>query len=278
MSFVKSKYTIPFVAVLLMVFTLTGCHTTRSTGDVIALTKKQRSDLLAPLAEYPAGVKAITAKTTIVFDNMGSPVTVRGRLRMRRDEVVQMSFTAFGLMEVASVEITPDRAYVIDRVNKRYAVIDYSTGLMNYAGISFSAVQALFWNRIFIPGVKEAWKEADNFTLAGAGTQRLVEPSRQRMLKCKFYTDADCKQLQQTDLALQQYDATWRYGQFETFGAYSCPTAHDVSVSGLPYAIGARMTLTGVSATDTGWSSTTDLSRYKEVDFGQLLSMLNMIK
>ena len=278
MTSVTSKYISLSLVVLVLVLALTGCRTTRNTGDVIALTKKQRNELLAPLMTYPTGVKAITAKTTITLDNMGSPVTVKGRLRMRRDEVIQMSFTAFGLMEVACIEVTPDRAYAIDRVNKRYAVIDYSTGLMNYAGISFNAVQALFWNRIFLPGVKEAWSETDNFILTGVGTQCLVEPDRQRMLKCKFYTDVDCKQLEQTDLALQRYDATWRYGQFETFGVYSYPTTHDVSVSGLPYAIGARMTLTGVSTTDTGWSSTTDLSRYKEVDFEQLLSILDIIK
>lgn len=274
----NTKQTVPFIAALLLMLAFTGCRTTRGTGDVIGLTNKQRGELIAPLAEYPASVKAVTAKTSIAMDNMGDPMTMKGRLRMRRDEVVQMSITALGLMEIACVEFTPDRVFIIDKINRQYAVIDYSSGWMNYAGISFSTVQALFWNRIFMPGVKEFWNETENFSLTRVGEQCLVEPGRQRMLKCKFYTDGDCKQLQQTDLALQQYDATWRYGQFETFGEYAYPTVHDVSVSGLPYAIGARLTLTGISVADAGWSGTADLSRYKEVDFGQLLSILNMIK
>ena len=274
----RSKYVIPFVVVLLLALTFTGCRTTRSAGGAIALTKKQKSELLTPLAEYPTEVKSITAKTSVSLGEMGDLMSIKGRLRMRRDEVIQMTFTALGLMEIARIEFTPERVCIIDRINKRYALFDYSSGMANYAGINFGTIQSLFWNRLFIPGEKRAWKETDNFSLIEAGTQRLVEPSRQRMLKCQFYTDTDCKQLQQTDLAIRQYSATWRYGEFESFGTYSYPTVHDISVSGMSYDVGARIALSGVSIIDTEWSGTTDLSRYKEVDFEQLLSILNMIK
>lgn len=271
----KPKHVIPFLAVLLLTLTLAGCRTTRSAGGAIALTKRQKSELLTPLAEYPAEVKSITAKTSI---SLGDIMSIKGRLRMRRDEVIQMTFTALGLMEIARIEFTPERVCVIDRINKRYALFDYSSGAANYAGINFSTIQSLFWNRLFIPGEKKVWKETDSFSLADAGAQRLVEPSRQRMLKCEFYTDTDCKQLQQTDLAIRQYSATWRYEEFESFGTYAYPTVHDISVSGMSYDVGARIVLSGVSIIDTDWGGITDLSRYKEVDFEQLLSILNMIK
>ena len=274
----RPKYVIPFVAVLLLMLALTGCRTTRSAGGAIALTKRQKSELLTPLAEYPVEVKSITAKTSVSLGDMGDVMSIKGRLRMRRDEVIQMTFTALGLMEIARIEFTPESVYVIDRINKRYALFDYSSGVANYAGINFSTIQSLFWNRLFIPGEEKAWKETDSFSLADAGAQRLVEPSRQRMLRCKFYTDTDCKQLQQADLAIRQYSATWRYEEFESFGAYAYPTVHDISVSGMSYDVGARIALSGVSIVETDWSGTTDLSRYKEVDFEQLLSILNMIK
>lgn len=275
----KAKTTAYLAVAILLTLALTGCRTTRSAADKAAhLTRKQRSELLTPLAQYPTDIQAITAKTTIALNYDGHLTTVKGRLRMRRDEVVQVSITALGLMEIASIELTPKRGYLIDRVNKRYAVVDYSSAWMSYAGISFSAVQALFWNRLFIPGEKEAWRNTENFTLRNAGTQCLVEPKQQRVLKCRFYTDADCKQLQQTDLTLQQYAATWRYGQFEHYGDYSYPTMHDVSVSGAARTMGARIGLTGVATIDTGWSATTDLTRYREVPLEQLLSILNMIR
>ena len=274
----KTKLTHSFAVMLLLALALTGCRTTRSTEGSAKYTRKQRNELLIPLAQYPADVQVISAKTSIILDYEGMSATLKGRLRMRRDEVIQMTVTAFGLMEIASVEFTPKGAYLIDRVNKRYAVIDFSTMRMNYAGINFSAVQALFWNRLFIPGVKETWRTVGDFALSNIGDQYLIEPERQRVLKCKFYTDADCKQLQQTDLALQQYTATWRYEQFESIESYSYPTMYDVSISGSSRAVGARIGLTNVSTLDTGWDGTTDLSRYKEVDLEQLLSIIDMLK
>ena len=274
----NTKLTRSFAAMLLLTLALTGCRTTHTTEGSTKYTRKQKNELLIPLAQYPADVQAMSAKTSITLDYNGMSATLKGRLRMRRDEVVQMTITALGLMEVASVEFTPKGTYFIDRVNKCYAVIDFSTMRMNYAGINFSAVQALFWNRLFIPGEKEAWREVGDFTISADGTQCLIEPEHQRVLKCKFYADADCKQLQQTDLILQQYASTWRYGQFEPIGSYICPTMYDVSVSGSSHTIGARIGLTNVSTLDTGWDGTTDLSRYKEVDLEQVMSIIDMLK
>ena len=279
MNPMKTKLTRSFVLVTLLTLALTGCRTTRTTTDTPAtFTRKQRNVLLTPLAQYPADIQVVTAKTSIDINYEGYSATVKGRLRMRRDEGIQMSITALGLMEIASIEFTPKGAYIIDRVNKKYVEFDYSSGWMNLAGINFNTIQSLFWNRIFIPGEKEAWRKANDFTMTDTGMRCLVEPSRQRTLKCQFYTDADCKELQQTDLNLKQYAATWGYSRFETTDGYTYPTTHYVLVRGSSRSIGANINLSNISTLDTGWDGTTNLSRYKEVDIDQLLSILNMLK
>ena len=274
----KNIVTRSIAALLLLTLTLTGCRTSRQAEGNAAYTKKQRNEKLIPLTQYPADIEFVSTKTAITINYNGYNVTVKGRLRMRRDEAVQMSITALGLMEIANIEFTPKGAYIIDRVNKRYVLFDYSTGWMNLAGINFNAVQALFWNRIFIPGEKEAWRQTADFTISDAGNQCLVEPSRQRMLKCKFYTDDECKELQQTDLNIQQYAATWRYDDFELLDTYAYPTTHDISVNASALTIGAHIELTSISTLDTGWQSGTDLSRYKQVELDQLMEILNMIR
>ena len=273
----KKIKTTTLAVIALLTLGLTGCRTTRQ-AESAALSKKQRTELIAPLAQYPDEVKTLSTRATIALNYNGLSATVKGRLRMRRDEVVQISITALGLMEIANIELTPKAAYIIDRVNKRYALLDYSSGLLSNIGINFSTIQALFWNRLFIPGEKDVWNNAGDFALNMTGTQCLIEPNRQRILKCKFYTDADCKQLQQTDLSLQHYTATWRYSQFETIDTYSYPTMHDVSINDATYAMGARIGLTEISTLDTGWKGSTDLTRYKKVDLEQLLSIIEMIR
>lgn len=271
----KKQY---IIAAILLTLNLTGCRTTHQTETQIGLTKKQQGELLVSLAEYPADVQTLFAKTTIVLDYNGHSATLKGRLRMRRNEVVQMTITALGLMEIAAIEFTPQGAYVIDKVNKHYACIDYASGWMNLAGVNFNTVQSLFWNRLFIPGEKESWRHVGDFLFTNIGTQCLVEPNRQRMLKCQFYTTPDCKQLQQTDLQLQQYKVVWRYEQFGTIDSYACPAVHDVSVSGNTHTVGARIGLSSMTALDAGWRGSTDFSRYEEVGLKQLMSILNMIR
>ena len=273
----KKIKTTTLAVIALLTLGLTGCRTTRQ-AESVALSKKQRTELIAPLAQYPDEVKTLSTRATIALNYNGLSATVKGRLRMRRDESIQISITALGLMEIANIELTPKAAYIIDRVNKRYALLDYSSGLLSNIGINFSTMQALFWNRLFIPGEKDVWNNAGDFSLNMTSTQCLIEPNRQRILKCKFYTDADCKQLQQTDLSLQHYTATWRYSQFETTDTYSYPTMHDVSINDATYAMGARIGLTEISTLDTGWKGSTDLTRYKKVDLEQLLSIIEMIR
>ena len=274
----KARSYIMLAVVALFTLSLTGCRTTRKAESTATSTKERQNKMLVPLAQYPADVQFVNAKTAITFSYKGHEATVKGRLRMRRDDAVQLSFTALGLMEIAVIELTPEKAYIIDRVNKRYAVFDYSSGKANLAGINFNTIQSLFWNRLFIPGEKEVWNNTKDFSISKMNTQRLVEPSRQRILKCKFYTDADCKQLQQTNLSLQQYAATWRYDNFESIDAYAYPTTHDISVSSTSHTIGAHIELNNFSTLDTGWQSGTDLARYKQVNLEQLMSILEMIR
>ena len=274
----KARSYIMLAVVALFTLSLTGCRTTRKAESTATSTKERQNKMLVPLAQYPADVQFVNAKTAITFSYKGHEATVKGRLRMRRDDAVQLSFTALGLMEIAVIELTPEKAYIIDRVNKRYAVFDYSSGKANLAGINFNTIQSLFWNRLFIPGEKEVWNNTKDFSISKMNTQRLVEPSRQRILKCKFYTDVDCKQLQQTNLSLQQYAATWRYDNFESIDAYAYPTTHDISVSSASHTIGAHIELNNFSTLDTGWQSGTDLARYKQVNLEQLMSILEMIR
>lgn len=263
-------------SVALLMLTLVGCRSQRTATSTD--NKHHIHKQLAPLATPHSNINAFTAKTHITVDYNGHAMSVKGKLRMRHDEVVQVTFTALGVVEIAFIEFTPQGAYIIDRINKRYAKIDYSSGILSSAGINFTTIQSLFWNRLFIPGEKESWKQLDEFRVSPSGNQTLIEPQRQRLLKCQFYTDNEYQQLQQTRLNLQHYEAIWQYSTFNMIGTHTYPTSFDVSISGSSRAIGAHITLSDISTTDTGWKSGTNLSNYKEVEFDQLLSILNMFK
>ena len=266
------------LACLILVVALTGCRTHRSAEKQELRLKKQYSEQVVQLAKPQAELTNLTARTSITLDYGVGSVNVKGRLKMRRDEAIQMTVTALGLMEVACVEFTPQHIYLIDRINKRDTKIDYASGMLNNIGVNFETIQSLFWNRIFIPGKADAWQQAEDYEIKVSGNQLCVTPARQRMLKSFFYTDEDCRQLQQTLLELSHYGAIWRYDDFEQFDGQDLPTTFDISITSSSYAAGAHIALSSISTTDNSWKSGVDLSRYEAVEFDELLSILNTLR
>ena len=266
------------LACLILAVALTGCRTNRSAEKQELRLKKQYSEQVLLLAKPQAELTNLTARTAITLDyGMGS-VNVKGRLKMRRDEAIQMTITALGLMEVACVEFTPQHIYIIDRINKRYTKVDYASGMLSNIGVNFETIQSLFWNRIFIPGKAETWQHPEDYEIKVSGNQLCVTPARQRMLKSFFYTDEDCRQLQQTLLELSHYGAIWRYDDFDQFDGQELPTTFDISITSSSYTAGAHVALSSISTTDNSWKSGVDLSRYKAVEFDELLSILKTLR
>lgn len=278
MRLTKTRKSLCILICFVLATALTGCRTSRNVEKQEQRLKKQYSEQVLQLAKPRADITDFTARTSMTLDyGMGS-INVKGRLKMRRDEAIQMTFTALGLMEVACVEFTPQSIHIIDRINKRYAKIDYASGILSNIGVNFATIQALFWNRIFIPGKENIWEQPEDFEIKVSDNQLCVTPARQRMLRSYFYTDEDCRILQQTLLELSHYEVVWRYDDFEQMGAQNMPTLFDVSLSSSSFAAGAHITLSSISTTDNTWKSGVDLSRYKLVEFDELLSILNTLR
>ena len=278
MNIVNKKKNLYVVLALVMVVMLAGCRTGRNAEDKVMRVKKLHYEQIAELAKPQAELNTITARTAVTLNYDGHSVVVKGKLKMQRDEMVQMTFTALGLMEVASVEFTPKAVCIVDRMGKRYARIDYTLGMLSNLGADFTTVQALFWNRLFIPGKAKVWEHPEDFDVNATSTGQCIEPTRQRMIQCHFYTDESCRQLQQTRLGLGHYEATWVYGMFDTSREQSFPTSFDVSLSGSSRTVGANITLNNISYATTEWKSGIDLSRYKQVNLDELMSILNVLR
>ncbi len=274
----RSKRQSYIVISTLLILFLTGCRTLQRGAQQESIDSKQKKEMLLPLSKPHSDLKALTSKISVSLDYNQHTCTVKGRLRMRYDEVVQMSITALGVVEVAFIECTPKAAYIIDRINKRYTQFNYSTGLLSSSGINFYTIQALFWNRLFIPGEEYAWEHTDKFEIIPMDNSLQIEPSAWNLLKCSFRTNNECTQLQQTELSLKHYKGTWHYDQFQSTGFYTWPVKYNISLSGTTQTIGAHITLSSLTPNDTNWKTGTNLSNYKEVELKELLSLLNILK
>ena len=69
--------------------------------------------------------QVITAKTDVELTLGDKQVSVNGNLKMKRNELIQLSFTFLGF-EVGRIEFTPTEVLLVDRANKRYVRGNYA--------------------------------------------------------------------------------------------------------------------------------------------------------
>lgn len=90
----------------------------------------------------------VTAKLDITVNDGSNDITVDGKLQMRRNVVVRVIVTPFGLMEAGRLEFTPDYVLYIDRIHKQYVKERYDeVDMLKKNGINFQKIQETFWGQ-----------------------------------------------------------------------------------------------------------------------------------
>jgi hypothetical protein len=117
------KYAYSFYSLFLFaIFLMTGC---KSSSVVSKESKLSSVAYVNSLAAKNVPSQVISAKTDVEISLGGKKVNVNGSLKMKRDALVQLSFTFLGF-EVGRMEFTPSEVLLVDRANKRYVRASYA--------------------------------------------------------------------------------------------------------------------------------------------------------
>lgn len=120
---------------LLAVLLMAGCH-----GSQNATSPTTGGTSPADVVSLP---EAVSARAGVEL--IGEDLSCSGRLRMLRDDVVQLNLVLLG-MNVGTLEFTPDTVLLIDRVNKQYVRAPYTDiAALSERQMGFREIQALFW-------------------------------------------------------------------------------------------------------------------------------------
>ncbi len=174
----------------------------------------------------------LTAKVKVVVDVDGKSVSTSGSLKMKKDDVIQLSLVdpLLGVMELGRMEFTKTRVLIVDRVNKQYVDVPYSdVSFLTKANIDFYTLQSLFWHEVFEPGKKTA--KASDFQYQDSGDNINIT-FIDKMLTYKFETQKKQGQLNHT-LITNNTDQTYRfafsYDKFTSF--YNKPFPREMTMS-----------------------------------------------
>lgn len=269
--------------------TSASSNTTAKTTNATKDENKARIDFLDKVNDNASYQKNISAGITFkVTQDNGKEISVPGQLRMRKDEVIRISLQVPIIgTEVGRIEFAKDYVLFVDRMHKEYVKANYNqVGFLRDNGISFYSLQALFWNKLMLPGkATVGYTDLDKFTAnINANTQQVPITLKDGKLSYTWTADKTTGLISKTqvDYASSNHGKSsliWQYAKFNNFGSKQFPYSNTLTIvtpaNGKTKTLNASYEIGNIS-TASDWETTTTLSnKYKQVSVDEILGKLS---
>lgn len=241
---------------------------------------------LAPLQNIVQTVNAnrhdetyATAKINLTLTAGDKSASLGGTLRMKRNDVIQLSLVTFGILEVARIEVTPDYFMAIDKVGRQYLKAAFrDVPFLKTAGIDFHTLQALFWNELFLLNGSNSVPTEKQFTKTLEGDKAKLVNADSQLAVLTFLVGKLTGLIQKTSVSPHTKGAspylTWEYAEFQQFEGKHFPVRHLIAVTNDKKPIKATLSLSNLK-NDSKWETRTEISsRYSEITVDKLLSLI----
>ncbi len=268
------------VALLALPLMMGACKSSKTvqkdaaTAPVSTATGQER---LEKLNQNKLSQQFLTSKIKFKAVMGNHDVSLTGNLKMKRNDVIRLQLMAFGFVEAARLEFTPEYVLIVDRMNKQYLKVPYNyIDFLRNSGINFYTLQALFWNELFVPG--EMGVNASllsNYSTSTVDDQLVVALEREPM-SYKWLADKDAQYVKManilyTDKYRGNSQLNWDYQNFETNNGVTFPMKHIISLLLPKTTVEISLTLNYLGK-DEDWETRTTLSdKYRQVMLDDLM-------
>lgn len=270
------------VACITLCWGLTSCKSTKpivspNTPVVNTTTVFAADKYMSLVASNNSTQANLTAKVKVVVDVDGKSVSTSGSLKMKKNDVIQLSLVdpLLGVMELGRMEFTKTRVLIIDRVNKQYVDLPYSdVSFLKQANIDFNTLQSLFWHEVFEPGKKTA--NPSDFQYQENG-DKINIMYVDHMLTYRFTTQKKQGQLSET-LITNNTDKNYRfafsYDKFTSFYNKQFPKEMTMSFTAASQQTSLSMSLSSMKNASDWVARSSAPSKYTKADPEKLFKML----
>ena len=215
----------------------TACRSARQTTALEPSAETGNREWVDKMAV--AGLKEGTVTSRLDFKLYvdGKALSVGGSCNLKRGEVIQLSLVALGFMEVGRLEFTPQYMMMINRAERQYVKVRYDeVPYLQKAGIDFYALQALFWNDLFVPGRENGSWTADDFDMSRSQESTILTSRNGGLLQCQFVVDALTGLVRNTSVVVGGQVSVprlnWTYRHFANVEQRSFPDEMQLSLTG----------------------------------------------
>lgn len=275
------KHTFNIICLIVLAMALQACHTTKNATSTTTPKHQETSAqaYVRRVVENASPSRTLTAKLKLNLSGQGKSVSLSGTLRMKRGDVIQLSASFPIVGEVGRMEFTRDEVLIVDRINTRYVRVPYEkVDFLQQAHLDFNALESVFWNEIFYPGVADVMLKSGDFTVASSGDHTLLSLTTAPELDYSFLTQTANALLSRTTIApksvYDQASLTCIYSDFQRFASGKFPTKINLTFAGKKDKYGLDMSLSSLN-TNADWETRTKVSaKYKQVDADKLLKSM----
>lgn len=276
------KKLLKYLFIVAAVVSFTGCRSSKVATQQNEDKAFSPEALIRKIAGNKQTADYITAKVKFDLKTEGKDASVSGNLRMKRDDVIQMSVVPFGFIEAARIEFTKEGILFVDRINRRFTRVAYSEiDFFKKANLDFYVIQSLFWNELFIIGDKNASDNAvSKFTAVKLenGDAAIEQKASHRGLIVKFAASLANQLLSQVVIngpeAREATQFLWGYSNYTNFSGRKYPQMMHMKLDCFSRPVDLNMTLSRIS-TDKKWETRTAVKEsYKEISAEQMMKKI----
>jgi hypothetical protein len=269
---------------------LTSCGTKKtiespSPVKTVDTSTLKKLDYVRKVYSNATNSKNLVSKIDFTIDAMGKNISVDGKIYMRKDEVIRVVLSPFGLMEVGRVEFTPDYVLVVDRMHKQYVKATYNElSFLKNNGLNFYSLQALFWNELFLPGNdKLTDKLLDKFDAEISTNAQRKVTAKSGNLNFVWDTTSSNGRINAANVAYgtgtaNASNASWQYDSFSALGSKQFPAYHAISFASKAVKSNSTMKVNirmKKLTTDSNWETRSTVSeKYTKVNAEEALKKI----
>jgi len=269
----KSLLMVAFAVVM-----LTSCSTNKSVVRTrpVAQTLGQQ-EFMNRVSGNANQAKFITSKIKFEVKVGAQELALTGNLKMKRDDVIRLQLMAFGFVEAARIEFTPEYVLIMDRINKQYIHARYTElEFLRNSGLNFYSLQALFWNELFQPGATKVTKESyGSYVTDNTDTGMKITLNKDKMT---YTWLADSKEVTIQNANILYSDKyrgntslNWDYSEFKLLNDIQFPTKHSMLFKSPKKDVELGMTLNYLK-NESEWETRTEISsKYRRVTVDEIL-------
>ncbi len=276
-----------YLILLLAAILVASCGSRKKTLEASSGTLPEMMDnsasalnaMVTSINDNRLTTQAFTSRMNLSLAAGEKSINVGGTLKMKRDDVIQMTLVMLGLMEVGRMELTKDYFMIVNRMERQYVKASYDDiAFFKRNGIDFYAFQSLFWDELFLTGGQGSAPDAKKFTKTVEGSNLRLVNSDARQMVLTFLADMAKGTVRSTSFASKdapdEVVLNWNYQDYTKLNKQDFPSRMQVQVNASSKPLSATISLSNLKAS-SDWEKRTELGKkYTQISMDEVVNSI----